>query len=458
MTTRQQPPQDDQDDDLELDGTETTDGASGGDAGDDEGLFDSELDDALTEALNDDGVDDEETAELAEGLDADTDDLDDEDDDEDEEEGEDGDAEGAPAAAAAASAGEGAAPAAGSEAAAAAATETTAPAWEPLTVTADKAAVPIEEARILRREGHVYIAVPEPEFARFQARIGRGVVGEKMWRTLNQGLQEVEAERQKVAEERSLLEAVPRKSEAEIEAEEVLAALKPHLADLLDEKDQELLDKKVKLRVIEEGRAWDERAKTWREERQQEAAQQAEAANEEDTALQGIAEVVVTLVESHPELSGMTEAQTKAAYQELARMRRAVYWREGGEWLANTQLAFDILKRYKSTSPAVTPAPAPAATSSATATASGSPSQAPASAATTDAARFNRGVESAAGPTTTSVKARRSAGKGRPPEGTTRTDRAARRRNPATRDPQMDAEDEYRQMRKNLLRSDTLEF
>lgn len=299
----------------------------------------------------------------------------------------------ADAGAEAAVTGENGAPAAGSTtpAAAAPAAAAAAPTWEPLTVTADKEKLPIGEAQVTRADGHVLIAVKEDEYNRFQQRMSKGVVAEKIWRQLHEDRQTLEAER-----------AAPQpKSDSEIEAAIILEAVKPHLETLFDERDLEMLELKIENAKTAAARSHGvEREKFFSDRRAEaEAAQQP---GEDEQALYGIRDEMMGAVTADSALQGMTETQVKNAFAELARVRRAVFWKEGTEWFSNRELIHDTLKRHMAIADAP-PVSGPPASSAAV------PAASP---ATTQAERFNRGVDSGAKPRTTSLKAKR--GTGRP--------------------------------------------
>ena len=281
------------------------------DAGD---AFGEEFSEAITDALDEDtetGGESEDDEQLAKGLDddgegagADGDDdedgpsLDDFLEDEPEEKDDKGekgeqprDAEGkftkaddAKPDAAAAAGDAGAAAAAKPAAGAAAETQSGEPVWEPFSVNANKEPVAIGEAKITRADGHVYLAIEEKDFPRFQARVSRGIVGEQLYRKLEEGVRELEA----------LKTAPPPPSEAEIEAKLVLDAIKDELPNLLDEKDLEILELRIK----------NAKHEAQVEYHQQEEARVAQAREPrwDDQQAEGIANTMIGLVQAFPEL------------------------------------------------------------------------------------------------------------------------------------------------------------
>ena len=451
------------------------------DAGD---AFDEEFSEAITDALDEDtetGGESNDDEQLAEGPDDDDEDgpsLDDFLEDEPEEKDDKGekgeqprDAEGKftkaddakpDAAAAAGDAGTDAAakPAAGT----AAETQSGEPVWEPFSVNANKEPVAIGEAKITRADGHVYLAIEEKDFPRFQARVSRGIVGEQLYRKLEEGVRELEARKT----------APPPPSEAEIEAKLVLDAIKDELPNLLDEKDLEILELRIK----------NAKHEAQVEYHQQEEARVAQAREPQwdDQQAEGIANTMIGLVQAFPELKGLSREQLEEVYErELLPVRNALYFREGEQLFANTQYMYDRLKaRVGSGTPAGS-APATDTPASGKAKDTGAaPSGAAASASNrtpaggntagnsgstakpkgnvaTSAERFNRGVDAGAKPRSTSVKNNRN-GSASAQRTTRAGERDNRRSTPGTRDRQMAAEDAVRKTTRNWLNSDSLDL
>lgn len=339
------------------------------------------------------------------------------------------------------------APAAASAAAAPATTgdAKAAPAWEPLSVNVDKQAVTIEEASISRANGVVYVAMPEKDFGRFQSRISRGVVGERMWRELQKGLKEVEA-----------MKAAPRqKSPAEIQNELTYAMLKPYVPEFLTESEIENLELKIALAIKEEGEKF----------AQAETARIAEATKEpepswEQIQHEGLLQTLIDVATNTPELADLTAEELEDVYRrELLPARDALVFRDNDGAYANTELMHRLLtngkivRRASRTAPPTTP---PASASPRTPASAGNSTDNATVTGTSKAERFNRGVDSSAAPRTTSVKAGRDSA--RPAKANTRdTTRRRPRRRPA-RDEQMVAEDKLRQATRNWINSDNLDF
>jgi hypothetical protein len=423
-------------DELENETTEPQ--TEGGDAAD---AFEDEMSNVVTDALNDDDETDEDEE--------DEDDLDlDEDDDlesglDEDEEKEEG--KGADAGKAADEKDEEEEkPAEGADADKPDASAE--PKWEAFSIKADKETLAIEEAQITRAGGNVFIAIPEKQFARFQQRISRGALYERTGRQLESERKELEARKN----------APPRKSDAEIEADITLAAIKEHLPDILDERDLALLEARVKLAQKEEGEKY---AKLEKE--------HIEKANEtpwEETQVRGLADTAIDIWQSFPELKdALTEEQVQEVFTaDLLPVKDALFYRKDKDTLANTQYIYDRLKaRATGKTPAGGKKPAAGSTKPATdksapnsaAKANPGKTATPAKGKTADAAdRFNRGVDAA--PRTTSVKANRTA---RPGKAATR-DAGSKRRRHSDADENVRAEDNWRKTERNFLSSDSLEF
>lgn len=436
-------------DDLENETeTETETETEGGD-GDATDVFEDALAEAVTGALSDDDDEDDDELEVDEDdLDDDDDEDDDldEDDEDEEEEGEGTEKGDEPKE------GEADKPAtdAEKEGEGAAAAQ---PKWEAFAVKADKETFAIEEAQITRSNGNVFLAIPEKQFARFQARISRGVLYERVSGQLAQEKRDLEARKS----------APARKSDSEIEAEITLEALKEHLADIFDEKDMILLEKTVKLAQKEEAEKY---AKS-------EEARIAEANAEpwESQQAKGLASAAIEIWQAFPELKdALTEEQLQEVYtSELMPVVNSLYYKSKdnpAEVLANTQYIYDRLKARatgkapagggkpanpgskKQSKDASAPDPAPKGTPGKTASSAKGKTIAAAD-------RFNRGVDAAS--RTTSVKANRTA---RPAKANTRDAKGkSRRRSPEQDvDRQARAEDNWRATERKFLSSDSLDF
>lgn len=237
------------------------------------------------------------------------------------------------------------------EAAAAAA----APKWEKLAVSVDKALYPIDEAVVTKHGDHMMIAVKATDFPRFQQRMQRGVVADRMWRQINDAVNEIE-------EKRALEKDAPQpKGDKEIEAEVILEYLNEKdpttgqtlLSQIADPKDLKWLADRVKRRQLEHK---DEFAKTRGEfvtKRQEERAAQAETAGEGEVQLRGMAKVLMDMTSEeggYPAevvavFKDATPDELKKIYGALVPLRRSLYWKEGKEWYADTQLMLNTAKQ-----------------------------------------------------------------------------------------------------------------
>lgn len=354
-------------------------------------------------------------------------------------------------------------------------------AWEPLVIGADKEQVAIEEAAVQKVAGHYMIAVPEAQFARFQQRLGRGVVAEKVWR-------HVEAERRELATQRETMEReAGLKTEAEIEAEETLKLLpREVLKSILDERDLDLLDARVAARVAKEGvrKAPEKPAEgapaaapakeTVTAEAAPEPAAEAPQLPDEDIQAFGLADEIKAIVGQFPDPAVRAQLRAlgidtlKEVYTELYEVRDQVVWKQDGEWYTNRDLIFEKLKARipatatapASSTPAADTGSAPAAAATATGTTADASTPAPRQPAATAnrAETFNRGVNSAARPTTTSVKARRAAAAARPAMAGATRDAADRHRARSEAEIQAEADEEWESTKRGLLRSSSLDI
>jgi len=420
--------------------------------GDEFDSFEDELEKTVGEALDEDDDEDDED-----------DDLDDDDDDLDEDdEDEDGAAEGkgpkrdpetgqftkkddepAAAGAQAATPAADAKPgevkpdvgaAAAADAKPAAADEKPAAAWQPFAVKADKENVPIPEAHVRRENGFLYVAIPEAQEARFNARISAGIAGERMWRQMGQAMRELEAKKN----------APPRKTDIEIEHELLMAMIKPHLPELFDDDRLALYEAQVKAAKLEHQMQYD----AAESKRLAEASQPAW----EETQASGILNTIGEVIAHFPELQGLTPEQIEEVYsRELLPVKNSVFFRDGEEAFVHSQYIYDRLKSkaeyIKATAKTTTAAPASAEPPK---------GQAPNNAtkpATDAAERFNRGVDAGTKPRTTSVKANREERPSREPN---RPARGKRRRSPAAQ--RARAEEDWRKTSQAYLNSDSLDF
>jgi hypothetical protein len=431
-----------------------------------EDAFESELEGVISDALNDEVDDDDEDLEDVDDLDDDDDDDDEVDDDDlDDELGEGGqprDEQGKFTKADEANAGAkptddaavakpDAAAAAGEEKKPdAAAAET--PKWETLSVNVDKQLVAIDEAKISKANGHLFIAIPEKEGNRFLTRLSRGIVGEKLWRDLHNGLRELDARKN----------APPAKSENEVEADVVMELLKPSLGKLyvenekgemvpfLDDRDMQLLELKIE----------NAKTKTKTEYATAEAARVAKAAEApwEEQQIHGLAQQVASLIQNFPDLQSLTKEEIEEVYQrELLPVRNALVYRDEKGSYANTQFMYDRLKDRADRKKAAAATSDPSAltqTPQGNSATTAAPEQGKTK--TDKAERFNRGVD-AAKTRTTSVKANRD---DRPRKRNTRDgdERSRRKKARTPREERESAEDEWRRTERAFLNSPDLDF
>lgn len=323
------------------------------------------------------------------------------------------------------------------------------PAWEPLAITVDRASVPIPEAVVSRANGHVILGIKEDQFAEFQRRLVKGVVAERSWRQLNDGVKQLEAERE-AARTRPAT-----RSDAEVEADVLMQYLKPHMADLFDETTLKLIDAEVKLAQ----RAEQDKV---RQHETQRAQQTDDASAAERQVLEGMATTIIEIADAPEfaaEFQSLTQDDLRSVLQELQPISRAVFWKDTDGWMRNTQLVYDRLKA-KAEAKASTKSSA-SSTSATSATAS--PATPPTGGTTANAGtgkdraeRFNQGQATAAQPTTTSVKARRTTPTSRPSAtaGHHRPARAAATAHTS----QQEAEDAFRRTTRSFLSSDSLDF
>jgi hypothetical protein len=449
-------------DDDEVDET-TSQGGTAADAGNDSDPFDSAMESLVAEALAEDGDGDDAVDEGLEGEDAEEIEVDDELDAEEEETGDAGaqprnddgtfagkretgekeqtvvagdtkkEGETKPDAKPDAAAGAAAGDKKPAEQAAAA------PTWEPLSINADKQAVAIDEARISRSNGHVFLAIPEAQYQRFAQRISKGVVGERMSRQLDQGLRQIEA----------LKAAPPMKSDAEIEAALTYDALKPYIAEFLDEKDIKLLEAQI-TNAKRENR--DTYEKT-------EAERMAKAIEPqwEETQLGLLRGTVVDILKAVPELQGLTREQVEDVLaNELLPVKNSLVFREGQEVFGNTEYILARLKARVGAADAVKAAPAAAgAPAPSTTPATAGTSSTTATKAAANAERFNAGVTAGRQVHSTSVKGNR----GKPRSATRGTrDTVAAGRRTTPRDEQVAAEDDLRKTQRRFMNSNSLDI
>lgn len=319
--------------------------------------------------------------------------------------------------------------------------------WEPFAIKVDRAQVPIEEAVVSRANGHTFIAVPDAKFADFQRRIVRGYAAERAWRGIQQREQQLERE----AEIQKNRPAI--RSDSEVEADLLLDLLKDKLPDVLEPHELDNLQLRVKLAQH------DEKEKLSKYETDS-RSRSTEAETTQRAQDEGIAQTIVELVDDPQfaaEFSHLTDDDLRGLVAKLQPVRASLYWKEGDQWMRNTQYMYDRLKELAASrkgapaaSTGTTDATPPKGGTTATAGTAGT-------AAATRAERLNRAGDTAAKPKTTSVKDGRTASSTRPPEkGHHRADRTKGKQDART--PAMKAEDTVRKTTRSYLNSPSLDF
>jgi hypothetical protein len=312
--------------------------------------------------------------------------------------------------------------------------------WAPLALRHDKAIVPIDEARVSRANGHYFVAVPDKDYPRFQQRLSRGFAFERARHAIEAKERELDAK----------LTAAPRQSDAEIEAQLYLELMKPHLADIFDEQTLENLDLRVQL-------AQRKAATDYASQDAQRVAE-ANAPAWEDAQLDHLREQTLNIIQSTPALHVLTEDDVRELWQkELLPYRNSLIFRNGDDIFANTELLAQQLHARAQARAAARIAPSPATPAN---TANLQATATPVAAKPDAADRFNRGVDTAASrPRTTSLKAGRTAT--RPPSGNTRGPGAApatARRPLSTSEQRIAAEDRHRKAERAFMTSSGLDF
>jgi hypothetical protein len=318
------------------------------------------------------------------------------------------------------------------------------PSFQPFKIRADKEDVAIPEAQVTRANGYVMLAVPEKDFARFEARIGRGHVAEKVWQRLTARERELEAEKS----------APPMKSNAEIESQMILDAIKQHIPDLLTPIEIENLE----LKIAKAQRDYKDEYGATRTKHFETATREHTPEQEEQAEIiQGLAAHLLTFRDEFPtELGDLTTEELQDVFMELVPVQKAVFWKQDGELFANNQVIAKTLlavKARRATNAAGTgalPGNRDTAAAAGTSTASTKAQRA--------AERHNRGVNSAAAPSTTSLKANRGKSNARSrDERNTRRDDSSRGRERVT-SPELDADEAWRRTQRKLMASPGLDF
>lgn len=325
-----------------------------------------------------------------------------------------------------------------------------APVWDRYQVRAEQETVPIEGVQVQRTNGWAMLAMPEKELGRFNALLGRGYLAEKFWRNLK-------AERQAFDFERS---APPRKSDTEIEAEILAAALEPHLADFLSDDQIANLKLRIELAKREEADKYSASEQQRRTKHDEDARVAEERAGEPQAALDWMRREFLHVLGS-PEFGmgqhNFSEKDVVEVFDRLVPYVNSVIYKDGADWFSRRDLIVRELRaKAAGRSAASAPAAAPAGARPAPSAGNARPRNASASAGKPDAAtqaeRFNKAQNSA--DRTTSVKANRGKGGSRPRAGSPgRTTREQPRRSKAER-----AEDNWNATKKGFLRSNSLDF
>lgn len=337
--------------------------------------------------------------------------------------------------------------------------------WEPLQLRVGKAIVPFEEARVADLGDTVGFVVKKTDVARFNQRLERGHLFETnrqaiegRRRELDQGIKDLELER-----------AAPQgKGETEIKAEIILEAVEAKLAetgdgaaggswvDLFTPTERELLKARIELaQKAEKERVGTERT-TYFDTKKKEADAAAAPERDLQTQARGIIDETRTLRDEHPEFKAATDEQLMAALQELGKVRKSVYWKEGDDWFVNRELIAEALKRAMAAAPASTQTTdTKVAPSKPENTAAGASTDGKTTDATTRAEAHNRGVNTAKKPTSTSFKAQRDGGPR--DERHTRSRDGSGKEGTREKSKAMAAEDSYRSATDKFMRSPDLD-
>lgn len=327
----------------------------------------------------------------------------------------------------------------------------TAAKWEPYKVTADKQEHAIPEAvGIQRANGHVFIAIPEGKFNDFNRRIGMGIVGARMSRDLDTKLKETEELQRELKEN-------PRPTEAQIEAEVWLKALKEEItvqdesgetvrttrmARAFEARDLDLLSRDVKIALHDAEKGWN----TKREER---AKAQTDSAAEEQRYDGGLSEAIALVQEENQAWLGVPIEQLREIFAELRPATKSLLGKDTDGSLFLTDHGARLIRRALT---GVSAGTKPAA-------ATGADSK-PATATADDKGdRFNSAQDTAKKPPTTSVKAGSRGDTQRSRHRGNRDDRRngkGRRRDGRTREQRV--EDDARALEREWMKSSTLDF
>lgn len=337
-----------------------------------------------------------------------------------------------------------------------------APKWEPLQVRSGKVVVPIEEAQVTKANGYTIFSVKDEQAPRFMDRLNRAHLFEQNRVAIEQRVQALAAGIKELETERAAPQA---QTDAEIEAAIVLATVMPHLEEILTPEQFENMKLRVKLAQKDHRDSFTTKRKEYfdgvAKKQEDEAAPQQDIATQE----KGIVDTLFGVFREHQaELTGLTEKELRQVHEDLTKIGRAVYWKEGGEWYHNTQLVFDHLKRQKDAmssggSSDAPPAKGNTAAGTSDAGTGGSADAKPDGKGTSDKPakgdQFNRGVDSAAKPRSNSLKNGRERQRPRDERNTREPANASsRREKPA----EMVAEDQYRKTTRAYLNSDSLDF
>lgn len=234
-----------------------------------------------------------------------------------------------------------------------------APKWEKFAVAVDRRNVPIDEALVTKSGDHHILAIKSTDFPRFQQRMGRAVLADQMWRPLNEAVAELEEARALVAE------GPKQQTDGEIEAQTIIEYLNEEvqLTDgtkttrmalaIPDPRELTWLTDRVKRRQLEYKQKYETDKTAFVTKRQETRAAEATESSEPETQLRGIASIVLDFANEQSDnpqeikdlFKGVTEAEMKAVYGALVPLRRSLYWKEGKEWFADTQLIYNTARQ-----------------------------------------------------------------------------------------------------------------
>lgn len=329
--------------------------------------------------------------------------------------------------------------------------------WEPFKINADRKEHVIEEAvGIQRRNGHVFIAIPDGEkFNQFSRRLGIGIVAQRMSRDLDARIRDFEAMELERKEN-------PEPSATEVQADVFLKALRgeapyndarwltqdedgqmqPRIKALFEPWQQDILERDAKLALHEAKTAHTTKA----EERR---TAQTQAAADEQRWNVGLGEAIDLVLAEKPEWVNITDAQLRDLIAELRPLTKSLLGKEEDGTMFLTQSGAAVIRRVLS---GTAGAQAPAATGTDPKT--GQPGSATAG---DKHDRFNEGVNSGKQPPSTSVKDRRDV-RNRSRRGNREERRNSRSGRRDNRTSAQRAEDAVRKAERSWMNSNTLDL